>query len=400
MVYGQGQQLEYDFVVKPGADPSVIKLGFTGAQKMELDEQGQLRLHIGGGDLVQPAPTIYQETNGARQIVSGDFQLNGTEVSFRLGSYDRSKPVVIDPVLVYSTYLGGSDVEVALGIAVDSSGNAYITGSATSSDFPTTPGAFQTTNARNGDAFITKLNASGTALVYSTFVGGSDNDLGNGITVDSSGNAYITGSTSSTDFPTTSGAFQRVVSNRGAPTAFVTKLNASGSSLLYSTLLGGSQSESGNEITVDNNGNAYLVGYTGSSDFPTTQGAFQTTFFRGFKDRFAFTAFVTKLNASGSALIYSTFLGGSNYDFGFGIAIDSSGNAFVTGATYSNNFPTTSGAFQTSLVGSINAFVTKLNAAGNALLYSTYLGGSGEDGGNAIVVDSSGNAYIAGQTRM
>ena len=256
---------------------------------------------------------------------------------------------------------------------MDTSGNAYVTGYTDSTNFPTTTGAFQTTFSGSIDAFVTKLNSSGTGLLYSTYLGGSDFDFGYGIALDSSGNAHVAGETASTDFPTTAGAFQTTYAG-GDRDAFVTELNATGTSLLYSTYLGGSgydRSAHLGDIALDSFGNAYIVGDTDSSDFPTTAGAFQTTHGGGGRD-----AFVTKLNATGSSLTYSTYLGGSALDFGSGLAVDSSGNAYLTGATESFDFPTTAGAFQATLAGDGDAFITKLNSTGSGLLYSTYLGGA------------------------
>ena len=237
---------------------------------------------------------------------------------------------------------------------------------------------------------MTKLNATGTALVYSTYLGGTSVENGNGIAVDAAGNAYVTGTTLSTDFPTTPGAYQ--TASGGGEDAFVTKLNATGTALVYSTYLGGSGSDDGLGIAVDAAGNAYATGQTASTNFPTTTGAYQTTF-GGVED-----AFVAKLNATGTALVYSTYLGGTGFDIGIGIAVDTAGSAYVTGVTESTDFPTTPGAFQTIYGGGEDAFVTKLNPTGTALVYSTYLGGSGLDGGNGIAVDAAGNAYVTGAT--
>ncbi len=302
--------------------------------------------------------------------------------------------------LVYSTYLGGSVIDVGEGIALDTSGNAYVTGIRGSFDFPTTPGAFQ--NPCTGDAFVSKLNADGSSLAYSTCLGGTGGDYGYGITIDTSGNAYVTGGTSSPDFPTTPGAFQTTYGGGVAVfegDAFVSKLNAAGSALVYSTYLGGSGGDYGSGITVDTSGNAYVTGSTASSNFPTTPGAFQTTLGGGSN------AFVSKLDAAGSALVYSTYLGGGDYDWGSAIAADSSGNAYVAGVTDSSNFPTTSGAFQRTCGGGSgfpspcrDAFVSRLSAAGSALVYSTYLGGNSDDEGVGIALDTSGNAYVTGWT--
>ena len=324
--------------------------------------------------------------------MDGHYVLKGNNlVTFEVASYDRSKLLIIDPVLVYSTYLGGSGPDAGIGIAVDASGKAYVTGETSSLDFPTM-NASQPASAGGGDAFVSKLNAAGSALVYSTYLGGSGSDAGTGIAVDGLGNAYVTGQTRSTTFPTTSGAFQTSFGG-GFSNAFVSKLNAGGSALAYSTYLGGSRFDLGSGIAVDASGNAYVTGQAGSTNFPITSGAFQTSL-RGSGD-----AFVSKLSAAGSALVYSTFLGGSGFDLGLGVAVDASGNAYVTGETLSSDFPTTSGALQTSFGGGYSdAFVSKLNAAGSALVYSSYLGGRGGDQGSGIVVDASGDAYVTGLT--
>ena len=372
--YGSQNQLEYDFVVKPGADPKQIALSFAGAKSVTVGAGGDLSLGLAGGAVQWHKPAVYQVVNGVRRAIGSRYVVQGHEARFQVGQYDAAKPLVIDPALAYSTYLGGSGGDSGNGIAVDSSGSAYVTGNTSSTDFPTTSGALQTTSAGSGDAFVTKLNASGTALVYSTYLGGTGSDSGHAIAVDGSGDAYVTGSTSSTNFPTTAGALQ--TTSAGSGDAFVTKLNASGTALVYSTYLGGSGGDSGASIGLDGSGDAYVTGSTSSTNFPTTAGALQTTS-AGSGD-----AFVTKLNASGTALVYSTYLGGTGSDSGQGITVDSSGVAYVTGNTSSTDFPTTSGALQTTSAGSGDAFVTKLNASGTALVYSTFLGGSGIDFGN------------------
>ena len=329
----------------------------------------------------------------------GSYVLKGNQVTFELANYDKTRPLVIDPVLAYSTYLGGSLGNSGGGIAVDASGDVFVTGDTNSSDFPTTPGAFQTTQGEEPNHFVSKLNSDGSALLYSTYLGGirrqsSCGGDANSIAVDASGNAYITGGDGAHDFPTTPGAFQTTL--RGCLNAFVSKLNADGSALLYSTYLGG-DFDYGQGIAVDTAGNTYVTGTT-RSHFPTTPGAFQTII------RGPYNAFVSKLNADGSALLYSTYLGGSAYDFGSGIAVDASGNAYVTGYTSSSHFPTTPGAFQTTFHGGpsyapFDAFVSKLNAPGSGLVYSTYLGGSDLDEGFGIAVDASGNGYVTGYTQ-
>jgi hypothetical protein len=414
--YGNPRELEYDFIVAPGAEPDAIALTFDGADTLEVDGDGNLILHTVGGQLTQRAPRVYQEIDGVQTNIPGRYALDNARttesrsfsgvlgpdrhvVRFDIGRYDPRRPLVIDPVLVYSTYLGGASGDIGYGIAVDSAGSAYVTGSTNSSEFPTTPGAFDTTFDGYIDAFVTKLEASGAALVYSTYLGGASGDLGYGIAVDSAGSAYVTGVTDSSDFPTTPGAFDTTFG--GGEDAFVTKLDASGAALAYSTYLGGASSSAseGRGIAVDSAGSAYVTGSTNSSEFPTTPGAFDTTR-GGFED-----AFVTKLEASGAALAYSTYLGGSNpltaADVGSGIAVDGAGSAYVTGWTKSSDFPTTPGAFDTAHSGGSDpdAFVTKLEASGAALAYSTYLGGAGGDFGEGIAVDSVGSAYVIGVTQ-
>ncbi len=398
--HGDQRQLEYDFLVAPGADLSVIELSFQGASKLSLNHAGDLVIKLGRGEVIEHAPVVYQEIGGQHQAVAGRYVLRGrTRVGFSLAAYDRRRSLVIDPTLAYSTYLGGTGGDAGLGIAVDASGNAYITGQTNSSDFPTTPGGFQTDLRGKPSAFVSKLNPDGSALVYSTYLGGSQGSTSafvGSIAVDASGNAYITAGTASPDFPTTPGAFQTLL--RGSFDAFVTKLDATGSALVYSTYLGGSNIAYGIGIALDAADNAYVTGATNSPDFPTTPGAFQITFKAGCVG--CDHAFISKLNAVGSALVYSTFLGGSGSDVGKSIAVDASGTAYVAGGTTSSNFPTTSGAFQTTFGGGgSDAFVTKLNAAGSALVYSTYLGGSGREPYNGTVaVDASGNAYVTGST--
>ena len=401
--YGnQGGQLEYDFVVAPGADPKAITLdvGTPQTAPLRLDANGDLMLRGGGGDVCFHKPVVYQQdAEGRRHYIEGGYSLAASEsntenpnsrISFELASYDRTKPLIVDPVLSYSTYVTGSGNDAGSGIAVDASGNAYVTGNTSSTDFPTV-NPIHTTLDGNSNAFVIKLNASGSALVYSTYLGGSGDDGGARIAIDYSGNAYVTGTTSSADFPTVN-PFQ--ASLNGPQNAFVSKLNAAGSALLYSTYLGGSSSDNGSAIAVDSSGNSYLTGTASSSDFPTVN-PIQASL-NGPKN-----VFVSKLNAAGSSLVYSTYLGGSGYAFygdsGSAIAIDSSGNAYVTGNTCSTDFPTVN-PIQAFLAACSNVFVTKLNAAGSALAYSTYLGGSIDDAGSSIAVDSSGNAYVTGFT--
>ncbi len=388
--YGNQRELEYDFVLRPGADPEQILLEIEGAKRLRITE-GNLVLTSSAGDVQLRRPHIYQDTNGKRREISGRYVVkNGNKVGFEIGAYDRRRSLVIDPVFAYSTYLGGSKEDTGFSIAVDSAGNAYVTGQDRgSTDFPTKNAIQSTYGGGFTDAFVTKINADGSALVYSTYLGGSQNDSGESIAVDSAGNAYVTGQTDSNDFPIVN-AIQPVAGANS--TGFVTKINAAGSALVFSTYLGGNGGDNGSRIAVDSTNNVYVTGYTLSTDFPVVN-AIQPTFGGGLLD-----SFVTKINAAGSALVYSTYLGGTGDDSTAGIAVDSAGNVYVTGSTSSTNFPTVN-AFQPSLHSSSgNAFVTKINAGGTALVYSTYLGGTSGEDGEGISVDSAGNAYVAGGT--
>jgi Beta-propeller repeat len=418
VVYGNPQQLEYDFVVAPRSEPRQIALRIDGAQSLKLDDNGDLLVKVRDVTLRQLKPVIYQTADdGARHDIDGHYVLTRRQVSFALGPYDHSRQLIIDPTFVYSTYLGGSGRDAATGIAVDGEGNAYVAGATTSTDFPTAVPLQASNHSASagfpGNAFIFKFNTAGSALIYSTYLGGSGNDTANAIAVDSAGNAYVTGSTTSTNFPTAA-PFQ-AANHAVAPTnypsnAFVAKLNASGSALVYSTYLGGSgptgssvQYDTAYAIAVDGAGNAYVAGATASPDFPTLN-PFQAKYNGG--SIIGSNAFVAKLDASGSALVYSTYLGGSFSDGANGIAVDSAGSAYVVGSTGSTDFPTLN-PFQATnnastpvneLTHPSTAFLTKFSAAGSTLVYSTYLGGTGNEGASGIAVDSGGNAYITGST--
>lgn len=406
--YGNQRQLEYDFIVAPGSNPNIIKLSIKGAKKLRLDSTGDLLLRTAGGNEIrQHKPVLYQEVDGIRQSIAGGYVVKGKgEVGFRVERYDTTRPLVIDPVLSYSTYLGGSGSDYGYHIATDMAGNAYVVGYTTSPNFPVTSGAAgRAYKSGYNDAFVAKLNASGSALLYSTYLGGSSNDAGYGIWVDSIGSAYITGYTASLDFPTTSDAFQRT--SGGGIDVFVAKLNPAGDGLVYSTLIGGGDQDGGSGIAVDSAGNAYVTGDTSSNasgqffnNFPTTTGAFQTN--SSLSGSHSGYAFLLKLSPAGNTLVYSTLLGGGS-ESGGGIAVDASGNAYATGYTRSQGFPVTPGAFQTA--GKSNGygipdtpFVTKLNPSGSGLVYSTYLGGNSDGRGIDIAVDSTGSAYTTGYT--
>jgi cysteine-rich repeat protein len=391
--HGSNQgQLEYDFVVGPGADPGVIRLGFAGSRRLGLDPSGNLVLQTGRGRVVWRAPVAYQDTGGTRRPVAARYEV-GTrnEVGFRVGDYDRSAPLVIDPVLAYSTLLGGSQIDEGLAIATDASGAAYVTGRTCSHDFPTL-GPFQGTPGPGCDAFVSKFTVSG-VLEYSTYLGGDAPDQGKGIAVDGSGSAYVTGETGSADFPTLNPV--QATLGGGGFDAFVAKLSPAGDALVYSTFLGGSAGDQGTGIAVDGSGSACLTGFTAAPDFPTVN-ALQATR-SGAQD-----AFVARLSPTGGSLVYSTYLGGSssqaNGETGHGIALDGSGNAYVVGETDSADFPTKDAA-QGARAGLSDAFVAKLPPSGTALAYSTYLGGALVDAGAAVAVDEQGAAYVAGTTR-
>jgi hypothetical protein len=418
--YGNDNRLEYDFIVAPGADANQIRMSFVGTSGLHLDEDGNLILDCEGCQLSLNRPVVYQEINATRHPVEGSFQISrDNTVAFALGEYDHSKPLVIDPVLAYSTYLGGGFFDAIQTVTVDQSGNAYVAGVAYSCDFPTTPGSYAPVspncNASQGLIFVTKLNPQGTGLVYSTFVT-DGNLLSSGyawaITVDGSGNAYVAGD-SGVGLPVTPGAFQPVnnaAANVGI-NGFVLKLNASGTALLYSTYLGGSfGGDAVRALAIDSSGNAYLAGTAISSDFPATPGAFQTT-----PPPFGTPyTFVSKLNATGTALVYSTYLLGNGAINPFsgpkgqanGIAVDSVGNAYVVGLTGDLGFPVTPGAFQTNYSTNpanlalfrFTGYITKLDATGAHEIYASYLGGDYMSEARAVAVDSLGSAYVTGWT--
>jgi len=469
--YGHQRQLEFDFIVKPGADPAAIALGIQGAEKIRTDQAGDLVLTSAAGDLRLHKPVAYQRQGDVRQPVDAAFVVKGQEVALAVGDYDRARELVIDPSVAYSTYLGGGNLDEGFGIAVDSSRAAYVTGQTTSpSAFPKKGGIPPNTFVGAQDAFITKLTPDGTGLVYSTLLGGDKDSTavagtatngGNAIAVDGLGNAYVVGSTTAIDFPM-AGAIIPQQTLAGKQDVFIAKLSADGSTLLYSTYLGGSDDEIGFAIAVDNlfgiyaagqtksndfhvqlplqggnNGaidgfvakinpdgslalssylggsdvdnatgvavdaahNIYVSGITFSSNFPTTGGAYKQTC--GTCPSGVQHVFVTAIRANLSAYLYSTYIYGTQQDEADLIAVDGSSNAYIVGVTLSNDYPTTTGAFQTtkkSASGSTSAFVTKLNPTGSALVYSTFLGGSGTNVGLGIAVDGSGNAYVTGKT--
>ncbi len=400
--YGNHRQLEYDFVVAPGADPKRIGFEIRGAKRIRRDAQGDLIFKMDGQEVRWQRPVVYQEKRGARVGVGASYVVAAKDrVSFRLSGYDSSLPLYIDPLL-YSTFLGGGAADYGSSIALDSAGNAYVTGYTYSSNFPTTSGAFQSTCniclGDFGDAFLTKLNPAGTSVVYSTYLGGSLGATALGVAIDQTGSAYVTGYTASTDFPVTAGAFQTTcyVTYSYCNSAFVTKINPAGSALVYSTYLSGSGGSSANGIALNSSGNAFVTGLAGNN-FPVTPDAFQTTCGSSCSTLADGSAFVTALNSTGNALLYSTYVGG--LDTGAAIAVDQTGDAYIAGTVGSSSLPVTPGAFQVNYAGGgADGFVTKLNSSGSALVYSTYIGGASLDYGQTIAVDASGNAYLGGET--
>ncbi|HEV3279964.1 MAG TPA: SBBP repeat-containing protein, partial [Terriglobia bacterium] len=366
-----------------------------------VNEAGELVIQTGAGEVELRRPEAYQGEGGGRRRVAVSYVRRGDgEIRLKVGAYRRDRALTIDPVLVYSTYLGGSGGDVGYGIGVDSLGDAYVAGVTNSTDFPTaTPE--QGSSGGNGDAFVSKLNPDGSGLVFSTYLGGSGSDSAAAVAVDSKGDVLVTGQTTSTDFPiapqpstgspNSPVAFQ--ASYGGSGDAFVAELPSTGNLLTYSSYLGGSGADFGQGIAVDSTGNAYVTGSTQSPDFPIPAGTtpFQSTI-AGSSD-----AFITKVNFSGTALVYSTYLGGSQADTGQEVQVDSSSNAYVAGYTFSTNFPTLN-PIQAANGGNADAFITELDPTGAALAFSTYYGGTDQDRAFGLALDTSANIYICGNT--
>ncbi|MBX9599579.1 MAG: SBBP repeat-containing protein [Bryobacteraceae bacterium] len=399
LYYGSGRMLEYDFVVAPGADPSRIRMSFSGASAA-LDAEGRLNLSTGSGSVVHNAPLVYQESAGRRRTIPARFRKTGpAEFAFELGPYDRSQTLVIDPTLVYTTYAGGTGEDAAAAIAVDAAGSAYVTGRTRSVDFP---GAAGRSSAIGGaDVFISKLNPAGTAFLWTTYFGGSSEDVPVAIALDAAGNIHVAGNTTSDNLPVTRNVYQRNRRSTGHRTnGFLVKLNPEGSGILWCTYFGADDDEI-TAMVLDASGSVFVTGQTRSVNFPTTPGAFQTAGFQ--------RAFVTKFSPDAQDLAFSTYLGGSqgpgglNDDRGLAIALDSTGAVYVTGATTASDFPVTPGAFQRMPAGTDpdkpSVFVTKMAADGASLIWSTYLGGRGGDEPRGIAVNSRREVFIAGVTR-
>lgn len=389
--YGKANNLEYDLVVSPKVDPSLVKLRFqelnnSHQTSIEIDKQGDLLIKTKSGLVRQHKPFVYQEIEGRQIAVNGSYKKHDDNtIGFSLAEYNQDFPLVIDPEISFSTYLGGQLTDQASAIAVDKEGNSYIVGTTSSNNFPLVKPLQATSGGGPLDIFIAKLSADGSSLIYTTYLGGSSIDQAFDIAIDSSNNVYITGLTISSNFPTKSAL--QAQKGGGVFDAFVTKINASGSELVYSTYLGGSDDDQGFSLAVNEQGNVFITGSTASRNFPgVTEGVLN-----GITD-----GFVTELNRQGTAVIYSRFLGGNDEDEASSIAIDQQDNAYVTGDTFSPNFPVKDGV-QANLAGEQDAFITKLNLSGD-VVYSSYLGGTGNDSAIDIVVDLEGNAYITGST--
>ncbi|HEV2437505.1 MAG TPA: SBBP repeat-containing protein [Verrucomicrobiae bacterium] len=450
--YGNQQQLEYDFNIAPGADPEAIKIQFNGVDKISIGARGELILAVGGSEIRQPAPVIYQTPGGQRQAIRGGYRLvDAHTIAFAVGKYDQKLPLVIDPILSFSTYFGGNSSETASSVALDTNGFIYIAGQTLSSQFPANshPRGYQTNFAGGsiiGDAFVAKFDNLGTNLVYLTYLGGSADDAAYALAVDAAGDVYVTGFTDSPNFPVTNTVAGGVeglsnslhISGIVEPTgyypadAFVAELSPNGSNLVYSTYLGGSATDAGIGIAVDASGDAYVTGVSYSTNFPTSPNAFQKNLAVtnwAYQAYFNANAFVTEIGADGTNLLYSSYLGGTNFDQGDGIAVDLSNNVYVTGLAASTNFPTTNAVQQqfvsvmfttnaaptnqvlitnffngyllngtTNLTSADDAFVAKFAPGCTSLIYSTFLGGTNSDVANGIAVDGAGHAYVTGWT--
>ncbi len=398
--YGSPSDLEYDFVVAPGADPDLVALDFTdvaGAPlQLSVDTEGHLQFAGAVAGARMERPRLYQDIDGVRRVVTGAYVLDRTGgrsvVRFELGAYDSAHTLVIDPVLTYSSFLGGSGFDVAYAAATDGVGNTYLAGTTFSSDFPVV-------NALQGsgtfEAFVSKISASG-ALVYSTYLGGNGTTEGRAIAVDAAGQVYVTGFTSATSFPVVT-PFQFTSGGGSVGDVFVTKLDVTGSAIVYSTYLGGSGQDLGFAIQVDAAGAAYVGGCTTSANFPTVF-PFQAALGASPPFDYCEDGFVTKLASSGSALIYSSYLGGAKRDEVHGLAVDGNGRAIIVGLTQSADFPTTANVSQATLRGVYgqDAFVTSVQADGQTLRFSTFLGSSGYDEANGVALGPDGHVLVAG----
>lgn len=406
--YGNQQHLEYDFEVSPGADPSVIAIRFSGADRLTVDPQGDLIVNLGTDEIRQPRPVIYQMVDGGRKHIPGGYVLTDRQtVTFEIGNYNARLPLVIDPVLSYSTYYGGTGRDAAWGVAVDANGFVYVSGE-TMAGLPKTAGTLTNqyggaATGLHGDAFVAKFDNSFSNVVYLTYIGGGWDDVSLSLALDAEGSAYITGYTDSSNFPRKNAIFNQIsgtpypVVNYYPLDGFVTKLGPFGTNLVYSTFLGGNGLDVGVGIAVDPAGNAYVAGYTQSSNFPTANVTGRFAKYNGGYEKND-DVFVTKIGPSGTNLIYSMFLGGTNAEWANDVAADAAGFAFVTGSTTSTNYPTTPNAFQPWLASRQDAFVTVVGPFGSNLISSTYLGGVETNAGYRLTLDADSNIYVTGAT--
>lgn len=400
IVFGsRAGHLSYDFILSPGADPGQVRIAFEGAAGVDIDPGGDLLITTAEGCLRHHRPMVYRRTPAGAELLAGTFSRVATRghsglpsVGFVVKQTDREASLVIDPTMVYASFLGGSDGDAGFGVAVDSQGFIYLAGDTASADFPL-KAPFDASVGGDLDLFVAKLTPDGQDLVYCTYLGGESLDSvdvtvsGGGLAIDAAGQVHLAGYTESVAFPKAN-AYDTWYNGQGD--AFVAKLNAAGSGLMFSTYLGGSGVDAAGALALDSAGNVYLCGQTGSTNFPVLS-AYQSSR-KGNKD-----AFVAKFNLSGQ-LVYSTYLGGSSDDVGFGLDVDGGGQAYVTGMTKSGDYPLTAGVWQPSRPGLEDAFVTKLTAAGSGLVYSTYLGGSYNDQGFSILVNGAGESYVMGAT--
>jgi hypothetical protein len=422
--HGIQQQVELDYVIAPHADPKAIQIGISGPSLVSVDPRGQLSISSGGEELLLLPPVAYQEKDGRRETVNAKYVLaESHRVGFEVDAYDRSRPLVIDPVLVFAAEFGtSSNLTTATDVAVDPTGNIYVTGTTCDTNYPTTSGVFQPDGGNNlsnacNDAIVTKLNPTASELLYSTYIGGQTSvDFGSRLLVDGAGEVTVAGTTSSSDFPTTPGAYQTSLKSgvcnyspnlagQSCSDAFLLKLSADGSSLVYSTLFGGERVEIAMGLAQDSAGDSFISGSTNSTLLPVNSSSYSSTYGGGTACQGGqvpcFDGFIAKFNPIGSQLLASTYLGGNDDDFAAGVALDTSDNVYVTGSADSVNFPTTAGAYQTTHAGTTDnrdAFLSKFDTTLHTLQYSTFFGGTADDLSFYLRVDSSGAAYITGST--
>jgi Bacterial Ig-like domain (group 3)/Abnormal spindle-like microcephaly-assoc'd, ASPM-SPD-2-Hydin len=422
--HGSQKQVEFDYVVAPHVSPTAIRVGISGPSIVGLEATGQLSISSSGDKMLLLPPTAYQEKNGRRERVEAHYVLSDShQFGFQLGKYDASRPVVIDPVLQYAASFGPNvNDTIATDVALDASGNVYITGTTCETNYPTTTNALQPTGGSNlanfcNDVIVTKLDSSVSRLIYSTYIGGQTGvDFAVRMLIDSAGAATVVGTTGSTDFPTTAGVYQssakggscdygpNVSPNIPCTDAFLLKLSADGSSLEYSTYFGGERAEFGIALAQDSAGNSYVAGATDSTALPLAGSPFQGTYGGGGNCQGntapCFDGFIAKFNPTGTQLLASTYLGGNKDDMVAAVALDAAGDVYVTGVADSTNFPTTAGSIQTVHAGTSqgDAFLSKLDGNLHTLQYSTFLGGTADDIAFAVRVDGSGAAYLTGST--